>query len=433
MSRPRAARVDPRPPARGRGQADQRVRRQGRLHRAARERGGAGRARRRSSSARRSAGSPRSSSSSRPCPTAGPDGTLAPRHVDLRPFAVFGENIHIVPGGLTRVALREGSMIVNSSQGGGSKDTWVLEEDAEAPGEPAPLSKWSPPRMPGLPHGRRLVLPAAATAAIDARPDRPRAVLDRPPAGARRAHLAHARRRLPRRPPGPARRPRRRAAELGRAADDRLAASRPTTSASRDEVLRLLTLDPEHPTSVLNCVTHAREGARTVRDVFSGEMWEAINTFHLGLLQRNISAAVQTGPYSVYALRARALRAVLGRDRPHDAARRGARLPAGGRGDRVRRHGAADAARRAADRARARTTHLLDGQALALLQAVGGFQAYRRSVPAPPNARPGRALPALRARLPGLGRVLDRGAARRADRRRPVLSQLAGRPAARRG
>ena len=73
-------------------------------------------------------------------PTAGPDGTLAPRHVDLRPFAVFGESIHIVPGGLTRVALREGSMIVNSSQGGGSKDTWVLEQDAEAPGEPAPLS-----------------------------------------------------------------------------------------------------------------------------------------------------------------------------------------------------------------------------------------------------------------------------------------------------
>src|SRR5918995_6009054 len=63
------------------------------------------------------------------CPTASPDGSLAPRHVDLRPFAVFGEDIHIVPGGLTRVALREGSMIVNSSQGGGSKDTWVLEED----------------------------------------------------------------------------------------------------------------------------------------------------------------------------------------------------------------------------------------------------------------------------------------------------------------
>jgi uncharacterized circularly permuted ATP-grasp superfamily protein len=64
-------------------------------------------------------------------PTAMPDGSLAPRHVDLRPFAVFGETIRIVPGGLTRVALTEGSMIVNSSRGGGSKDTWVLEEDHE--------------------------------------------------------------------------------------------------------------------------------------------------------------------------------------------------------------------------------------------------------------------------------------------------------------
>jgi uncharacterized circularly permuted ATP-grasp superfamily protein len=50
------------------------------------------------------------------------------RHVDLRPFILYGENVTIVPGGLTRVALREGSLIVNSSQGGGSKDTWVLEK-----------------------------------------------------------------------------------------------------------------------------------------------------------------------------------------------------------------------------------------------------------------------------------------------------------------
>ncbi|MDE3212137.1 MAG: circularly permuted type 2 ATP-grasp protein, partial [Bacteroidota bacterium] len=55
------------------------------------------------------------------------DGVLQPRRVDLRPFALYGpEGINIVPGGLTRVALKEGSMIVNSSQGGGSKDTWVL-------------------------------------------------------------------------------------------------------------------------------------------------------------------------------------------------------------------------------------------------------------------------------------------------------------------
>jgi uncharacterized circularly permuted ATP-grasp superfamily protein len=55
--------------------------------------------------------------------------SLAPRHVDLRPFILFGEDVFVLPGGLTRVALKEGSMIVNSSQGGGSKDTWVLLRD----------------------------------------------------------------------------------------------------------------------------------------------------------------------------------------------------------------------------------------------------------------------------------------------------------------
>ena len=52
------------------------------------------------------------------------------RHIDLRPFVLYGEEIEIIPGGLTRVALRKGSLVVNSSQGGGSKDTWVLREDA---------------------------------------------------------------------------------------------------------------------------------------------------------------------------------------------------------------------------------------------------------------------------------------------------------------
>ena len=60
------------------------------------------------------------------CPTF-VDAGIAPRHIDLRPFVLSGREVKIVPGGLTRVALREGSLVVNSSQGGGSKDTWVLE------------------------------------------------------------------------------------------------------------------------------------------------------------------------------------------------------------------------------------------------------------------------------------------------------------------
>jgi uncharacterized circularly permuted ATP-grasp superfamily protein len=59
------------------------------------------------------------------CPTICDDG-IEPRHVDLRPFAVTGKDTWVLPGGLTRVALRKGSLVVNSSQGGGSKDTWVL-------------------------------------------------------------------------------------------------------------------------------------------------------------------------------------------------------------------------------------------------------------------------------------------------------------------
>ncbi|MBN2855292.1 MAG: circularly permuted type 2 ATP-grasp protein [Halothiobacillaceae bacterium] len=61
------------------------------------------------------------------CPTMVESG-VAPRHVDLRPFVLSGKEIRLAPGGLTRVALAEGSLVVNSSQGGGTKDTWVLEE-----------------------------------------------------------------------------------------------------------------------------------------------------------------------------------------------------------------------------------------------------------------------------------------------------------------
>ena len=65
------------------------------------------------------------------------DGRFEGRHVDLRPYILYGEEIFVLPGGLTRVALKKGSLVVNSSQGGGSKDTWVLAgprtEDTEAP------------------------------------------------------------------------------------------------------------------------------------------------------------------------------------------------------------------------------------------------------------------------------------------------------------
>ena len=59
-------------------------------------------------------------------PTLTDDG-VEPRHLDLRPFILTGRTSYVTQGGLTRVALRKGSLVVNSSQGGGSKDTWVVE------------------------------------------------------------------------------------------------------------------------------------------------------------------------------------------------------------------------------------------------------------------------------------------------------------------
>jgi uncharacterized circularly permuted ATP-grasp superfamily protein len=58
-------------------------------------------------------------------------GTLRRGHQDLRPFVLTGPDVYVTPGGLTRVALKPGSLVVNSSQGGGSRDTWVISEDAE--------------------------------------------------------------------------------------------------------------------------------------------------------------------------------------------------------------------------------------------------------------------------------------------------------------
>lgn len=56
---------------------------------------------------------------------------LQPRHIDLRAFVLMGENIQVIPGGLTRVAMKQGSLVVNSSQGGGCKDTWIVRNTRE--------------------------------------------------------------------------------------------------------------------------------------------------------------------------------------------------------------------------------------------------------------------------------------------------------------
>ena len=84
------------------------------------------------------------------------DDRLVPRHVDLRPFAVNdGDDVFVLPGGLTRVALPEGSLVVNSSQGGGSKDTWVLAAGRAPEGERELGEKgWRPSPPPARPPPR---------------------------------------------------------------------------------------------------------------------------------------------------------------------------------------------------------------------------------------------------------------------------------------
>lgn len=156
----------------------------------------------------------------------------------------------------------------------------------------------------------------------------------------------------------------------------------------RDEVMRALTVERDNPASVLSCVTRAREGARTARDVISAEMWEAVNTTSLELARADLGARVQTGPSNVYRYvreRCALFWGLTSRTMLRDEA--SAFLAAGGRiesADMVLRM-----LRVALPRELPRSTTTAEqGQALALLQAVGGFQAFRRAVPAPPYALP---------------------------------------------
>jgi uncharacterized alpha-E superfamily protein len=153
-------------------------------------------------------------------------------------------------------------------------------------------------------------------------------------------------------------------------------------------VARLLTLDTENPASVVSCVARARERGRTMRDVISTEMWEALNSFYLRLPAHDLQAALQSGPYSFYQEvkeRCALFWGLLDRTLLRDEGR--AFLEAGGRfeeADMILRllrvaipPGPWD------ENAPAHET-----EALALLHAVGGLQAYRRAVRVAPTVGP---------------------------------------------
>ena len=195
-------------------------------------------------------------------------------------------------------------------------------------------------------------------------------------------------------------------------------------STDRDDVVRRLTLDRGNPASVVSCIAQAREGARTVRDVFSGEMWEAINTMQLGLVS-DASDAFRTGPYSVYAyIRERCgqfwgvTERTMLRDEAYAFLQAGARIEAADMTLRMLRVALPAAESRQRE----------DAEALALLQAVGGLPGLPAPGAAPAQRAAGDALPALRERVPGLGGGLGRHAAGGADLRRRARPH--GRPGA---
>ncbi len=152
----------------------------------------------------------------------------------------------------------------------------------------------------------------------------------------------------------------------------------------RAEVAELLTLDTDSPASVVSCVARARERGRTLRDVISTEMWEALNSFYLLLGRYDLPAALQTGPYSVYQEvkeRCALFWGLVARTMLRDEGR--AFLEAGGRieeADMVLRM------LRVAVPSGSLEGH--EGEALALLHAVGGFQAYRRAIRHAPTVGP---------------------------------------------
>jgi uncharacterized alpha-E superfamily protein len=152
----------------------------------------------------------------------------------------------------------------------------------------------------------------------------------------------------------------------------------------RGEIAPLLTLDTDSPASVVSCVSRARERARTLRDVISTEMWEALNSFYLSLGRYDLQAALLTGPYSVYqevkercALFWGLLERTMLRDEGRSFLEAGRRIEEADMVLRMLRVSLPAVLEEAGH----------EGEAMALLQASGGFQAYRRAIRQVPELR----------------------------------------------
>jgi uncharacterized alpha-E superfamily protein len=159
-----------------------------------------------------------------------------------------------------------------------------------------------------------------------------------------------------------------------------------------EAVLARLTIDEDTPASVRSCVVGARERARSVRDVISREMWEAVNTFYLQILDPQLEAVARAGPYAVYQLTKDRCASFWGltqqtmlRDEAHAFLAAGGRLESAQMVLRMLRVALRDLREHRADDWSASQ---LDGRARAVLHAVGGVQAYQRSTRLPAVAEP---------------------------------------------
>ena len=225
------------------------------------------------------------------------------------------DGVKIVPGGLTRVALREGSLVVNSSQGGGTKDSFVL-------------------RRPTMPARARLMLSRTAAPLYWIGRYMERAEFT--------ARLVEATIRLDR-----ARRPCRKASRPGAARSPWSAppapSLRPASRSARSTSRRYLTLARDNPSSVRSCLAAARDNARAARTALTVEVWEAINRAWLVIRDRTEPGGVQATLNLVDSLKAE-IRGFEGALAP-DAAQRRLLVHAARRGDRARRQHRAPARR----------------------------------------------------------------------------------------
>ena len=205
---------------------------------------------------------------------------LEGRHVDLRPYILYGEDIYILPGGLTRVALVKGSLVVNSSQGGGSKDTWVLKNKH---GDPRAAQRG--PRPPG---GLLMLSRVADSIYWMSR------YVERAENIARAIDVNY-----------------NLALDLGPEMGNHWSPLISTTGdheafyehhevASERNVIWWLTFDEENPNSILSCLSSARENARTVRDMISSQMWEELNKFYLMVRDARKDESILASPFEFF-------------------------------------------------------------------------------------------------------------------------------------